>query len=118
MNNDIAIFVAPLGCYTRSGGSASFQRETQSYARDPVQTPKLHERKCLVRMILSLRRLTLDLDSHIRAHLRKYDLRDVWDKLGDDRRRAASEGLYERVHATATGRANGMASFTFQELHG
>lgn len=118
MNNDIAILIAPLGCYTLSGSSASFQRETQSYARDPVQTTELQERKRLVRMILSLRRLTPDLDSHIRAHLCRHDLRDSWDKLGGDQRRAASEGLYERVHAAAAGRANGTASFTFQELHG
>lgn len=112
MNSDFAILVAPLGCFTRSGTSHTFQRETQSYQRDGRPTDQLHQRKRLVRAILSVRRFTPEVDQMIRCHLRAFDLRDTWCALPEDRRLAASMTLYKRVRMAAVGRANGTAAFS------
>lgn len=112
MNNDFAILISPLGCFARAGASHTFQRDTQSYQRDARPTDQLHQRKKLVRAILSVRRLTPEVDRMIRAHLQVFDLKDVWTNLSPERRAAASVALYERVNLAAAGRANGMTTFT------
>lgn len=111
MNNNFAILLAPMGCYTLSHGSYNFQRESQSYNPDPRLTTERSERRRLVRSVLSAQRLTPEVELIIRAHLRCFDLSDVWNKITEDRRVAAVRAVYDRVHVAACGRANGMAVF-------
>lgn len=111
MNDNLAILLAPMGCYALSHGSHSFQRESQSYNRDPRLTTERSERRRLVRSVLSVWRFTPEVELIIRAHLRRFDLSDVWNKITEDRRVATAREVYDRVHAAACGRANGMAVF-------
>lgn len=111
MNDNSAVLLAPMGCYTQSHGSYSFQRESQSYCRDSRLTTERFERKRLVRSVLSVWRCTPEVELIIRAHLRRFDLSSVWSTITEDRRVAAAREVYDRVHAAACGRANGMAVF-------
>lgn len=112
MNSEFAILVSPLGCFSHSGTSCTFQRSTQSFHKDCRIADQMHQRKKLVRAILSVRRFTPEVDSLIRCHLRSFDLRDVWQTLPSERKLAVSMDLYERVHLAACGRANGTAAFS------
>lgn len=111
MNDSITILRSPMGCYSQSFGTLTFQRETQSYCRSFRATTEWSERRRLVRSVLSVRRFTPEVALIIRAHLRRFDLRDTWNQLAEDRRAAVTRELFDRVHAAACGRANGTAVF-------
>lgn len=111
MNDNFAVLLAPMGCYTQSHGSMSLQRGSQSFIRDPRFAAEDVERRHLIRAVLSVQRFTPEVEMTIRAHLRRFDLKDVWSAFTSDRRAAASREVFDRVHAAACGRANGTAVF-------